>query len=139
MNRDVVALVMPVVVTSPTPTLIGPGFCGGTGTDGAGKGLGCGTKSSTDEIDIVGLRTSRWAGLNSTPCAFWGTVGHDGGGTLSSGISFGRSTGVLSSTRGDTVVGLSFTVGLVGWVGSVRSTSGMMFDGSSVIRVSRAG
>ena len=98
-NRDVVGPVIDAVVTSPTPpTPTGMGFCGGTGIDRAGKGLGCGTKSSMDEMEIVGLRMPRWLGLDNTPCTFWGTargggVGdHDGGGTPSSDVWFGGST-----------------------------------------------
>jgi len=108
-NRDAVIPVMPVVVTSPTPpTPTGTEFCGGTGNDRAGEDLGCGTTSSTDEMDIVGLRRSRWVGLDSTPCTFWGTVrggdvgDHEGGGTLSSNIWFGGSTEVLPTTGGNT-------------------------------------
>jgi len=138
-NRDVVAPVTPAVVTSPTPILIGTEFCGGTGTDKACEDLGSGTKSSTDEMDIVGLRTPRWVAVDSTPCVFWGTVGHEGGGMLSSGICFGRSAGVLLSMGGDAVVRPSFGVEPVACGGNDRSTSGMVFGGSSVTRVSSAG
>jgi hypothetical protein len=103
-NRDGVAPVIAVVVTSPTPpTPTDTGFCGGTGIDRAGENFGCGTKSSTDEMDIVGLRRSRWVGLDSKPCAFWGTVwdggvgGHEGGGSLLSDICLGGSAGMLST------------------------------------------
>lgn len=58
-NRDAVAPVIPAVM-SPTPlTVVGMGFCGGTGIESAGEDLGCGTTSSTDEMDTVGLRTPR--------------------------------------------------------------------------------
>jgi len=100
-NRDVVVLVVAAVVTSPTPpTPTGMGFCGGNGIDRAGKCLGCGTKSSMDEMEIVGLRMSRWVCVDSTPCTFWGTArgggvgGHEGGGTLSNDVCFGGSTGM---------------------------------------------
>ena len=101
MNRDVAVPVTAAVVTPPTPpTPMGTGFCGGTGINRPGEDLGCGTKSSMDEMDIVGLRRSRWVGLDSTPCTFWGTAregdvgGHERGGALSSGFCFGASTGV---------------------------------------------
>ena len=72
MNRDAVAGVTPIVVTS--PMVIGTGFWGGAGIETSGEILGRGTKSSTEAMDTVGLRTSRWVGLDSTPCTFWGPV-----------------------------------------------------------------
>ena len=144
-NLDVVGPAMPVVVTSPiSPTPIGTGFCCGMGIDRAGEDLGRGTKSSTDEMDIVGLRSSRWVGLDRTPCTFWGTVrggdvgDHEGGGRLSSVICFGGSTGVLSAGS-NAGWGSSSAVGLVACGGGSNSTSGIVFGGSSVTRVSRAG
>jgi len=144
-NRDVVGPVTAVVVTSPTPpTPTGTGFCGGTGIDRVDKGLGCGTKSSMDVMEIVGLRMSRWVGLDSTPCTLWGTargggVGdHEGVGALSSDVCFGGSTEPpppgVGAGRGS-----SFVTGLAVCRGGVGSTSGMVFAGSSVIKVSRTG
>lgn len=144
-NRDVVVPVTAAVVTSPTPpTPTGMGFCGGTGIDRVGKGLGCGTISSMDEMEIVGLRMSRWVGLDSTPCTFWGTargggVGdHEGGGTLSGDVCFGGSTGPPPPGAG---VGWcsSFATGFAVCRGGVGSTSRMMSAGSPVVKVSRTG
>lgn len=99
-NRDVAVMGMRVVMSPTPPMVVCTGFCDGAGTEIAEEDLGCGTTSSTDEIDIVGLRTSRWVDLNCPPCTFWGldtrgdTVDHDGG-TLSSGICIGSSTVLL--------------------------------------------
>jgi hypothetical protein len=142
-NRDVVALVMPVVMSPTTPMVVCVRFCGGAGTGTAEEDFSCGTTSSTDEIDIVGLRTSRWVGLNNPPCTFWGLatwrdiVGNDGG-TLSRGICIGGST-VVSRVGGEAGRGSSFAVGLALSEGNVGSTSEKVFGGSLVIRVSNAG
>ena len=144
MNRDVVVPVRAVVVTSPTPpTPTGMGFCGGTGIDKVGKGLGCGTMSSMDVMEMVGLRMSRWVGLDSTPCTFWGTargggVGdHEGGGALSSDVCFGGSAEAPPPGAGAGWVS-SFVTGLAVCRG-VGSTPGTVFPGSSVIKGSRTG
>lgn len=50
MNRDVVAVTVPVVMSPTPPTVVGMGFI-----EIAEEDLGCGTTSSTDETDIVGL------------------------------------------------------------------------------------
>ena len=145
MNRDVVVPVKAAVVTSPTPpTPTGMGFCGGTGIDRMGKGLGCGTISSMDEMEMVGLRMSRWVGLDSTPCTFWDTArgggvgGHEGGGTLSSDVCFGGSTEAPPPEAG-AGWGSSFVTGFGGCRGGIGSTSEMMSAGSSVVKVSRTG
>jgi len=143
-NLDVVVPVTAAVVTSPTPpTPTGMGFCGGTGIDRACKGLGCGTISSMDKMEIVGLRRSRWVGLDNTPCAFWGVargggVGdHEGGGTLSGDVCFGGSTEAPLPEAGAGWRS-SFVTGFA-VCGGVGSTSGMVSAGSSVIKVSRTG